>query len=105
VQSKNFHVEAKPMLGDEEILLCIEPDGLTATTAGLTTTQTGQTTAQAGQIATQAGLTAGTQGAVTLQSRDWDVVQKIRGSQLLIIYEIQVRRSTKVFGVSLSSLL
>jgi hypothetical protein len=49
VQSKNFHVEAKPMLRGEKILLYIEPDGLTATPAGLTATQTitrcGQTTA------------------------------------------------------------
>jgi hypothetical protein len=38
VQSKNFHVEAKPMLRDEKILLYTENDGLTAMPAGLTTT-------------------------------------------------------------------
>jgi hypothetical protein len=62
VQSKNFHVTAKPMLRSEGILLCTEPDGLTATPAGLTATQTSQTTAQAGQTATQPGPTARTQG-------------------------------------------
>jgi hypothetical protein len=74
---KKFHVQAKPMLKDEKILLCTEPDGLTTTTAGLITTHTSQittrrsqTTVQAGQSTTQASSTAGTQGAVTLQSRD-----------------------------------
>jgi hypothetical protein len=43
VQIKNFHIEAKSMLGGEKILLYIELDCLTATPAGLTTTQTGQT--------------------------------------------------------------
>jgi hypothetical protein len=33
------------------------------------------------------------------------MLKKIGLSRLLIIYEIQVRRSTKVFDVSLSSLL
>jgi hypothetical protein len=45
VQGKNFHVEAKPVLGCEEILLYTEPNGLTTTPVGLTTTQTDQTTA------------------------------------------------------------
>jgi ribonuclease HI len=43
VQDKNFHVQAKPVLGGEEILLYTEPDGLTATPSGLTATQTDQT--------------------------------------------------------------
>jgi hypothetical protein len=41
VQSKNFHVEAKSMLGSEEIMFHTEPNGLT-------TTQTGQTAVTAG---------------------------------------------------------
>jgi hypothetical protein len=43
VQSKNFHVKAKLMLGGEEILLYIEPDGLTAMQATQTTTQASRT--------------------------------------------------------------
>jgi hypothetical protein len=43
VQSKNFHVKAKPVLEDERIMLYIEPDSLTTTTTGLTATQAGQT--------------------------------------------------------------
>jgi hypothetical protein len=71
VHSKNFQVEAKPMLEDERIMLCLELDDLTATTADLTITQTGpttnrrdQTTTQASQTITQAGPTTKTQGAV-----------------------------------------
>jgi hypothetical protein len=69
VQSKNFHVEAKPMLEDDKIMFCIEPAGLTTTMTGLTIIETGQTatrrdqtTALAGQTVTQAGPTARTQG-------------------------------------------
>jgi ribonuclease HI len=58
VQSKNFHVEAKPMLEDERILLCTEYDAQTATTTGLTATQTGLTATRRGQNAVQAGQTA-----------------------------------------------
>jgi hypothetical protein len=54
VQSKNFHVEVKSMLGGEEVLLHIEHDGLTATLAGLTASRSGQTTTQASQTTTQA---------------------------------------------------
>jgi hypothetical protein len=57
VQSKNFHVEAKSMLGDEKILIYTEPDGLTATMAGLTTTQTGQTTTRHGETTMQVDQT------------------------------------------------
>jgi hypothetical protein len=57
VQSKNFHVEAKPMLGGEKILVYIEPDGLTAMLAGLTATQTGQTTTRHSQTTAQASQT------------------------------------------------
>jgi hypothetical protein len=94
VQSKNFHVEVKPMLKDGKIPLCTEPNSLTATQTSQIATRHGLTTTQAGQTATQAG-----------RSQNRDVVKKIGGSRLLIIYEIQVRRSTKVFSVSLSSLL
>jgi hypothetical protein len=55
VQSKNFHVKAKPVLEYNRIMLCTGPDGLTATTAGMTATQTGQTTTRRGQTAAQAG--------------------------------------------------
>jgi hypothetical protein len=112
VQNKNFHVEAKPMLGGEKNLLYTEPDGLTATPTGLTATPTGltatrcnQTAARANQAATQAGPTARTQGAAALRSRNWNMLKKIGGSRLLIICKIQARRSTKVFGVLLSSFL
>jgi hypothetical protein len=98
VQGKNFHVEVKLVLGGETILLYTEPNGLTATPAGLTATQIGQTT-------TQAGLTTRTQGAAALRSQNWNKLKKIGGSRLLIICEIQAKRSTKVFDVSLSSLL
>jgi hypothetical protein len=71
VHSKNFQVEAKPMLEDERIMLCLELDDLTATTADLTITQTGpttnrcdQTTTQASQTITQVGPTTKTQGVV-----------------------------------------
>jgi hypothetical protein len=43
VQSKNFHVEAKPMLRDEKILLYTENDGRTATKHNQTTAQADQT--------------------------------------------------------------
>jgi ribonuclease HI len=48
VQSKNFHVEAKPMLRGEKILLYTEPDSLTATPTSLTATQSGLTATQTG---------------------------------------------------------
>jgi hypothetical protein len=51
VQSKNFHVEAKSMLKGEKILLCTEPDDLTATQTGQTVTKSSQTAAQAGPTA------------------------------------------------------
>jgi ribonuclease HI len=105
VRSKNFHVEANSMLGSEAILFCIEPDGLTAMPVGLTTTQTGQTTAQDGQTATQASQTARVQEGSGFSIRNWNMLRKIGGSQLLIICKIQARRLTKVFGISLSSLL
>jgi hypothetical protein len=54
VQSKNFHVEAKLMLGGKKILLYKEPNGLTPMPAGLAATQTGQTTTRCGQTAAQA---------------------------------------------------
>jgi hypothetical protein len=38
VRSKNFHVEAKPMLKSKVVLLCIEVDGPTAMPAGSTAT-------------------------------------------------------------------
>jgi hypothetical protein len=98
VQSKNFHVEAKPMLGSEEIMFYTEPEGLTATSAGLTATQTGQITTQASPIAR-------TQVVAVLRSWNRNMLKKIGGSRLLIICEIQARRSTKVFVVLLSSLL
>jgi hypothetical protein len=66
VQSKNFHVEEKPMLGNEKILLCIEPDGLTATQISQTATRRGQTIMQAGQTATQASSAIGKQGGQRL---------------------------------------
>jgi ribonuclease HI len=43
VHNKNFHVQVKPMLEDQKILFCTEPDGMTTTTASLTATHTGQT--------------------------------------------------------------
>jgi hypothetical protein len=55
VQSKNFHVKAKPVLEYKRIMLRTGPDGLTATTAGMTATQTGQTTTRRGQTTAQAG--------------------------------------------------
>jgi hypothetical protein len=60
VQSKNFHVEAKSMLGSEEIMFYTKPSGLTTTSARLTTTQTCQTAVQADQTTTQAGSIART---------------------------------------------
>jgi hypothetical protein len=110
VESKNFHVKAKLMLGGEKILLCTEPDGLTATPAGLTATQTGQTTTrrgqtteQASQTATHAGQTARTQGGNSSSvSESGHVEEDLRKP---IICEIQARRLTKLFGISLSSLL
>jgi hypothetical protein len=105
VQCKNFHVEAKPMLEGEKILLYTELDGPTTTPAGLTATQTGQTTTSSGQTAAQAGSTAITQGVVTLRSQNQNMLKRIGGSRLLIICKIQTRRSTKIFGVLLSSLL
>jgi hypothetical protein len=85
------------MLEDGKILLYTEPDGLTTTTVSLTATLIGQTATRRGQTATQAGSTTKTEGAVVPRSRNWDVMKKIGGSRLLIIYEIQVRRSTKVY--------
>jgi hypothetical protein len=43
VRSKNFHVEAKPMLGSKTILFRTKPDGPTGTPASQTATQVGQT--------------------------------------------------------------
>jgi ribonuclease HI len=49
VRSKNFHVEAKPMLRSNKLILfCTEPDGPTTMPAGLTATQIGQTVVQDG---------------------------------------------------------
>jgi ribonuclease HI len=89
VRSKNFHVEANSMLGSEAILFCIEPDVLTAMPVGLTTAQDGQT-------ATQASQTARVQEGSGFSIRNWNMLRKIGGSQLLIICKIQARRLTKV---------
>jgi hypothetical protein len=51
IQSKNFHVEAKSMLGSEATLCYTEPGGPTAMLVGLTAAQTGQTATQASQTA------------------------------------------------------
>jgi hypothetical protein len=51
VQRKKFHVEVKPMLKGEKILLYIEPDGLTATRHDQIAAQDGRTTTQAGPTA------------------------------------------------------
>jgi hypothetical protein len=66
VQSKNFHVEVKSMLGGEQVLLHIEHDGLTTTPAGLTASRSDQTTAQADQTTTQAVRSPEHRGAATL---------------------------------------
>jgi hypothetical protein len=85
VQSKNFHVEAKPMLGREEILFRTEPDGSTATPASLTATQISQTPARVVRPPPRPVGPTEYKGAAARRSQDSNMLRKIGESQLLII--------------------